>query len=225
MSNLFRKASVFIRRKYRKTFHKWVSKKDINLLKDTNFVIVSDNCWGGSAYQWLKREYNTPFIGLLIYGDCYIKLLSNFNYYMGKEIYFTKKSIYLNSEAKYPIGKIGDIEIHFLHYKDENTAKTKWKKRTARMFEETNLNNYFFKMCDGSEANKDTFKQFHSLPFNNKISFSVQNYKNLNFKNHYHIKEKNKKNKIPNGVKLFKLTFLYLDVFQWIKNNSLNKAA
>jgi len=217
-NNILRKSIVFGRRKFRAILKKYYSKKDIVLLKGKNFVIVSDNCWGGAVYQWLKREYNTPFIGLWIYGDCYIKLLSNFKYYMGKEIYFTKKSVYLNSEVKYPIGKIGDVELHFLHYKDKNIAKTKWKKRTARMLEETNLNNYIFKMCDGSNANKNTFLKFHSLPFKNKISFSVQNYKNLNFKNHYHIKEKDK-TKIPNGVKLFKITFIYMNLYKWMKNN------
>lgn len=220
-NSIFRKIHVFTARKYRAIFQKQISKKDIELLKNKNFVIISDNCWGGSLYQWLKREYNTPFVGLWMYADCYIKLLSNFKYYMGKELSFTKKSIYLNSDVKYPIGKIEDIEIHFLHYKNEDDAKTKWNKRTARMLEETNLNNYFFKMCDGGNANRDTFKQFHTLPFKNKISFSVQNYKDLNIKNHYYIKERDKKvkNSIPNGVKLFKLTFLYVDVFKWIKNN------
>ena len=79
---MFRGLSVFIRRKFRAIFKKTLSKKDIALVENKNFVIVSDNCWGGSLYQWYNRPYNSPFVGLFIHGDCYIKLLSNFDYLM-----------------------------------------------------------------------------------------------------------------------------------------------
>ena len=77
MNSVPRKINVFIKRKIRYTFKSYYSKKDKEALKDINFVIISDNCWGGSVYQWLDRPYNSPFVGLGIYGDCYIKLLSN----------------------------------------------------------------------------------------------------------------------------------------------------
>ncbi|WP_291969372.1 DUF1919 domain-containing protein [Lutibacter sp.] len=63
-NNIFRKIVVFIRRKYRVLFKKYYRKKDIELLKDKNFVIVCDNCWAGSVYQWIKRPYNSPFISI-----------------------------------------------------------------------------------------------------------------------------------------------------------------
>lgn len=227
MSSQSRKIKVFLKRKFRTTFKKYLNKKDIKLLKNTAFVVVSDNCWGGAVYQWLERSYNSPFVGLWIYGDCYVKLLSNFDYYMNQKISFTKKSKYSNSKIVYPIGIIEDIEIHFLHYKNENEAKIKWERRTTRMLEETNKDNYFFKICDGINTNEKNFKQFHKLPFKNKISFSIKDYSSLNFKNHYRILERDKKNKniIPNGVKLFKLTFLYTDIIYWIKNKKIKKTS
>jgi uncharacterized protein (DUF1919 family) len=83
---MIRKANVFIKRKFRKIFQNQLNVKDIRLLKDKNFVIISDNCWGGEVYQWFKRPYNSPFIGLFLNGPCYIKLLSNFDYYMNQEL-------------------------------------------------------------------------------------------------------------------------------------------
>jgi uncharacterized protein (DUF1919 family) len=227
MNSQSRKIKVFIKRKFRTTFKKYFNKKDIKLLKDSNFVIVSDNCWGGAVYQWLERPYNSPFVGLWIYGDCYVKLLSNFDYYMNQKISFTNKSKYSSCEILYPIGLIEDIEIHFLHYRNENEAKIKWERRTTRMLEETNKDNYFFKICDGINTNEKMFKRFHKLPFKNKISFSIKDFSSLNFKNHYQILERDKKNKsiIPNGVKLFKLTFLYTDIIYWIKNKKIKKAS
>ena len=202
-------------------FKKYYSKRDIELLKDKNFVIVCDNCWAGSVYQWLERPYNSPFISIGFYGDCYIKLLSNFDYYMSLPLNFVKESKYKNRKITYPIAKLDDVELHFTHYNSEEEAKTKWERRTARMQEETNKDNYIFKMCDAWYASEQNFKDFNELPLKNKLSFSINAYDKLNLKNHYQILERDKKdkNKVPNGVKLFKLTFIYLNLFKWKKNN------
>ena len=220
-NNIFRKFLVFGRRKFRVLFKKHYSKKDIELLKDTNFVIISNNCWGGEVYQWLERPYNSPFIGLGIKGNCYLKIVSNFDYYMSLPIKFTTKSKYPDREINYPLGILDDIEIHFTHYNTEEEAKTKWERRTARMLEETNKDNYIFKMCDSWYASEQNFKDFNELPLKNKLSFSINAYDKLNLKNHYQILERDKKdkNKVPNGVKLFKITFIYLNLFKWKKNN------
>jgi uncharacterized protein (DUF1919 family) len=218
-NNIFRQLYVFIRRKYRVLFKKKFSKRDIELLKDKNFVIVCDNCWAGSVYQWLERPYNSPFISIGFYGDCYLKLLSNFDYYMGLPLNFIKESKYNYREITYPLAKLGDLELHFTHYKTEEEAKTKWVRRTARMLEETNKDNYIFKICDAWYASEKNFEDFNNLPFKNKISFSINEYKHLNLNNHYHILEKDKKdkNRVPNGVKLFKIMFIYVDLYKWMK--------
>lgn len=220
-NNIFRQLSVFIRRKHRVLFRKKYSKRDIALLKDKKFVIVCDNCWAGSVYQWLERPYNSPFISIGFYGDCYVKLLSNLDYYLNLPLEFVKESKYNYREINYPLAKLGDIEAHFTHYKTEEEAKTKWPRRAARMLEETNKDNYVFMMSDAWYANEQNFKDFHALPFKNKISFSIHEYKHLNLKNHYHVLEKDKKdkNRVPNGVKLFKITFIYMDLYKWMKNN------
>lgn len=220
-NNIFRKPIVFVRRKFRLLFRSYYSKKDIELLKNKNFVIVCDNCWAGSVYQWLDRPYNSPFISIGFYGDCYIKLLSNFDYYMSQPLNFVKESKYNYRKITYPLAKLDDVELHFTHYKTEEDAKTKWERRTARMLEETNKDNYIFKMCDAWYATERNFKDFKELPLKNKLSFSVKEYKQLKLENHYQVIEKDKKdkNRVPNGVKLFKITFIYLNLFKWKKNN------
>ena len=220
-TNIPRELSTFLRRKYRVIFKKIYQKQDIAFLKDKNFVLVSDNCWAGSVYQWIERPYNSPFISVGFYGDCYIKLLSNFDYYMNLPLNFVKESNYKQREITYPLAKLDDIELHFTHYKTEEDAKIKWERRTARMLEETNKDNYIFKMCDAWHATEQNFKDFKALPFKNKISFSIHEYKHLDLKNHYRILEKNKKdkNRVPNGVKLFKITFIYLNLYKWMKSN------
>lgn len=219
--NILRKSLVFGRRKVRVLFKNYYSKKDIELLKEKNLVIVCDNCWAGSVYQWLERPYNSPFISIGFYGNCYIKLLSNFDYYLNLPLNFVDKSIYKHREINYPLAKLGDIELHFTHYKTAEEATIKWERRTERMLKETNRDNYVFMLSDAWYASEKNFKDFNNLPFKNKISFSIHDYKHLNLNNHYQILEKNKKDKdrVPNGVKLFKIMFLYVDFYKWVKDN------
>lgn len=219
--NVLRKLYVFTRRKHRMLFKKKYSKTDIDLLKDENFVIICDNCWAGSVYQWLDRPYNSPFISIGFHGDCYIKLLSRFEYYMNQPLNFVKESKYKHREITYPLAKLDDVELHFTHYKSVEEAKTKWERRTARMFEEKDRNKYIVKICDAWHASEENFKDFKELPFENKISFSVNDYDHLGLENHYKIVEKDKKDasKVPNGVKLFKIMFIYVNFYKWMKNS------
>ena len=46
---------------------------------NNKFIIVSNNCFGSELYSSTKRNYNTPFVGLILYPDCYIRFLKNFN--------------------------------------------------------------------------------------------------------------------------------------------------
>lgn len=214
------KCTNYLRRKYRKLFGWYYRYIDILLLSNKKFVIISNDCWGGSVYQWYKRPYNTPFVGLFIYAPCYIKLISNFDQYMKKDLAFINDTRYPDLPKTYPVALLGDIEIHFAHYHSEAEAREKWDKRTLRMFEEKCQDNYFFKFSDGARATDDHIKAFQILPYKNKLSFSI---KELPFKakNHVCMTEsfKNNNKRVPNGVKLFKLTFIYFDLNRWFSNS------
>lgn len=223
--NLLRKPYVFIRRKHRVYFKKAILKKEKELLKDTNFVVVADNCWGGAVYQWYERPYNTPFAGVGIYADCYLKLLSNFDHYMNQKLQFIHKSKYPDRELTYPLAILDDVELHFTHYKTEEEAGTKWERRTERMLEETNKDNYYFKICDAWKADESHFEKFHELPFKNKISFTLKEKKTFKNVGHIGVNEKHKDDKtiVPNGIKLFKIAFLYYDVTNWLLNKEIKR--
>lgn len=40
---------------------------------------------------------------------------------------------YVDMFDRYPIGRIKDVDIHFLHYENEEEAYEKWNKRKERM--------------------------------------------------------------------------------------------
>lgn len=188
---------------------------------DNQFVVTSNNCWGAEIYKKLNKEYNTPFVGLYIYAPDYLKLLQNFDALMLKKIVFTDKSKWLQRNANYPIGLIDDIEIHFLHYKSEDEATSKWERRLERMNEIKNKDLFFFKICDRDEASMEIINEFHKLSFKNKISFAVMDILNVN---HLKVKEYDEHyNCVPDGVNLFNISNKYTDVVNWLNTGVVIK--
>lgn len=149
-------------------------------LKNRDFTIVSNNCWGGYVYQEFGIKYNTPFIGLFIFSEDYIKLLQNFKYYLSQNLAFIKidESKYYNEikdmgiKKIYPIAMLDDIEIHFLHYKSQEEAQEKWRRRSKRI----NYNNILFKFSENYLCTEDLIKAFIDLNYKNKICFATKDY-------------------------------------------------
>ena len=99
-----------------------------------NFILLSNNCWGYELYGASRKAYNTPLVGLFMYPTCYIKFLSDLEYYLDCEVRFVNKSKYFNQAPSWPVGVIdNDIEIHFVHYIDEYECISKWNRRKERL--------------------------------------------------------------------------------------------
>lgn len=192
-------------------------------LRDTKFILISNNCFGSELYISAKKRYNTPFVGLALYPDCYLKFLNNFQENINKKIVFIKKSKYIKN-ISYPLGIIdNDIEIHFIHYTDSNEALTKWKMRIKRLKEDMNKNYpLFLKICDRDGCTIKHLDRFHELPFENKISLGVSSYENKNHIKIPFLKDLNN-NSLIDGFALFKKRNKYMDFTYWIKHKKINK--
>ena len=147
-------------------------------LKNKNFTIISDNCWGGFIYQRYNLKYRTPTIGLFFYPQDYIRFLENINYYLSipLKVGTRKDSKYkdINPERDYPIGVLDDVEIQLLHYKSCEEAISKWEKRKKRI----DFNNCLIKMSNRSSLfTADIYQRFENLKFKNKILFTKDNVK------------------------------------------------
>lgn len=152
-------------------------------LKNKEFTIISNNCWGGFVYQKFDLKYNTPFVGLFLFAPDYINLLRNFkdiihnelNFINAQESRYKDKLIECDTYNKYPIGKLDDeIEIHFLHYHSEEEAKNKWNSRVKRI----NMDNLLVKFSDRDLCSDDLILEFDKLEFKNKLCFAAKEYEN-----------------------------------------------
>lgn len=144
-------------------------------IKNTDFTIISNNCWGGGIYEVLGLPYKTPTVGLFFFSECYVKFLQDLKGNLNQEIHFINESKYekgnqLRASSYYPIGMIGDeIEIHFLHYTSEDEAREKWDRRKSRV----NFENLLVAFSDSESYTKEQLLTFDSLP-HRKVFFSAK---------------------------------------------------
>ena len=166
--------------KLRSKYAQWKNRRK---LKSTEFSVISNNCWAGTAsYQPFGLKYNTPTVGLFLMDEDYIRFLERLEWYLQQtprfirpeqSKYYDKISNNGNVQVSYPIAIIGDdVELFFMHYHSEQEALTKWQRRVKRI----NFDKLLVKMSlrDSGYAIEDILERFARLPFKNKICFSPQ---------------------------------------------------
>lgn len=110
-------------------------------VQSRDFSIISNDCWGGMAYEELDTRYESPFVGLFIVPEDYIRLLRNLRSAVDGGIRFRTVSSHPEINQwraqigrSYPIGVLqDDVEIHFLHYRTREDAEQKWLRRAGRI--------------------------------------------------------------------------------------------
>lgn len=120
--------------------------------------------------------YNSPIVGLYLFAPCYITFLKNFQTYLLMPLTFLSESKYSfaneqRTQKWYPIGQIGNSELHFVHYVTEKEALEKWNRRKERISEE----NLYVAFSDRDQCTPELIEEFDALPFKNKVFFSSKN--------------------------------------------------
>lgn len=200
------------------------SRKQINSklmymrIKDKNFTIISNDCWGGAVYKDLGLENTTPFIGTRLFTPCYVKLLKNLQEYIASPLTFTNVSRYdsVNQEREqklFPIGLLkDDVEIHFLHETSEAKAQEKWGRRAKRI----NWDNLFIKLAvDEDFCDDKLLEEFDQLDFPHKVCFTAKEYPNLKstiFVENYAL----------NAITMYDISRKYFDVAGWLNKEGGN---
>lgn len=154
-----------------------INLKNREKLKNKDFSLIASNCNGAFILHDLGLRFNSPTVNLFLYPSDFVKYTRNLKYYSSLELKFIKKE-----NIDYPVGKLDDIEIYFMHYKTEEEAKQKWLERTNRI----NYDNIFILMTDRDGCSKEDLENFDKLEYKNKIVFTHILYKDI--KSSYYIK-------------------------------------
>lgn len=131
------------------------NKIDRRKINNPGVSIISNHCMGGIIYHDLGLRFNSPTINLKILPDDFIKLVENLNDYMSCDL------IEIESDLKYPVAKLKDITIYFVHYKTFEEASDKWNERKKRI----NYDNIRVMMSARDGCSYDTLQRFDKLPY------------------------------------------------------------
>lgn len=159
-----------------KFFEKIRKKINSFKLKNKNFTIISNNCWGGLISIKYGLPYRSPTCGLLILGNDYIKFCSKIKHYLNCELKFIKfadsKYSSMFEGMNFPVAKLDDIEIYFMHYSSPEEASEKWYRRSKRI----NWDFIIYKISERETFTKEDMTNFANLPIENKLIFASSKY-------------------------------------------------
>lgn len=147
-------------------------------VRNKDFCIISSNCIGSKIYQLMNLPYNTPSVGLFFFAPDFIKFASNLKEYINNKLVPINSSKYVEANESirlngmYPIGKLGDVEIHFLHYSDWSEVLKKWNSRSLKI----NYDRLFFIFTDRDLCNYSILRAFDQLPYSKKVCFTAKKY-------------------------------------------------
>lgn len=126
--------------------------------------LITCNCIGGLVYSDINMRFCSPTINLYIPSPDFVKFTLNLKYYLDC-------SLEVIDDTKYPICKLGDITIHFLHYDSFEQAKQKWNERKKRIV----WDKIFVIMSDRDSFSATLLEEYKKIPYP-KILYSHLNY-------------------------------------------------
>jgi len=138
-------------------------------LTNTSFSLFSSNCLGGCVLHDLGLPFSSPFVNLFLNAKDYIKYLQDPHKYNQME--FEE----VESEYHYPVGKLGDLTFHFVHYATFDEAVATFKKRLQRI----NFDDIFVIFSERDGCTHEDLLDFDNLPYENKIVFTHLPYEDI----------------------------------------------
>ena len=142
------------------------AKKRRKKLNNTDFTIISNNCWGGVVYEHFGLQKLSPTVGLYFFADDYVKFINRLEYYLSLDLKMIKveeskyvQELIARKQENVPIGLLEDIEVVFLHYNNADLAKEKWKRRVERV----NWNNLIIKFSYMNGCDDNILEKFEEI--------------------------------------------------------------
>lgn len=125
------------------------------------FSLICQNCIGGVFYHEMGMQFLTPTVNLFIREPDFVRFVSRLDDYLGEELI-------MSWEEEYPVGRLGDIRIDFMHYDTCSQAKKDWERRKSRIIKDRIV----VVATDRNGFDEACFAQWKRLPYK-KILFTA----------------------------------------------------
>jgi len=145
-------------------------------LRNRDFSILANNCWGGIVCRDRHLPYNSPTCGTYFFPGDYLRFLADPKRYLGMELEAVAAAESAHAQEiigrhgeNVTVGRMGDVEVVLLHYGTFAEAKAKWDRRKARI----RWDNLLVKYSDQNGFRPEDFEVFRALPYRNKLFLTV----------------------------------------------------
>ena len=145
-------------------------------IKNKNATIICNNCNAGFILHDLQMKFNTPTINMYFKGTDFFDFVENLDYYLKQDLLFKKTNL-VDNNISYPIctlkgnDVLRDLELHFLHYSDYESAKSKWNTRKKRIDKNNIFIMWTFMGKMDENGNEYYYNRVKNFPFENKVCF------------------------------------------------------
>ena len=153
MKKIYNKLKNFCWKQFRKATNRKLQKK----LTNFNVSIISNNCTGGVISHDLGLRFLSPTVNLFMDANDFVKFCENLEYYLQIE----KIEELIDETRKYPVGRLGDVTLYFVHYKTFEEACIKWMERRKRV----DLSNLRIIGCERDGMTEELIERFERLPY------------------------------------------------------------
>ena len=91
-----------------------------------NISVIAQNCIGGVFYHDLGLRFLSPTVNLYFMGPDFVKFAADLGHYLSLPLE-------MRWGEEYPVGRLEDVEIRFMHYSSCTEALEAWERRKSRI--------------------------------------------------------------------------------------------
>lgn len=149
-------------------------------LQHRDFSILSNDCWAWELYKDWRVPCRTPFRGLGMPPEAFLRFLGDIERYVKEPLRFISHSKHVSvnrigRQQGWLFGLIGEeLEVYFVHYANEEEARQAWEEGCRTI----NLNRIAVKFsADKDGARLEHIEQFCKLPFERKLVLTKRAYR------------------------------------------------
>ena len=180
MSLLNKVGKVFLKLNIVAIYRKKLMRKRIKNLTPT---FLTPNCMGGILFHDLGLRFYSPTINTMLSQTDFVKFVLGLDNYLSCELEF-----FSHPDYTFPCARLGDITIHFTHYKTEEEARNKWLERSKRI----DKNNLFIACSERDGLTKEDILKLGNIKARGLIVFTCNDYPDIP----YTVQIKKYKNKV-----------------------------
>lgn len=120
----------------------------------SSLCLITSNCIGGVWSNAYGFPFRSPTINLFMEAPDFVSFAEHLDVSLHSPLVFF-------GNVGYPVGRIGNSILHFVHYSDFLSAKAKWVERAKRV----ELSKVVLILCERDGCTPETVERFSHLPY------------------------------------------------------------